>query len=188
MSARSDLYGPSGSPFQHQYAKELESREQHFTTPRVFEMEASQVKIKSLPGGAIWGVVGLPGSPTITSLIRALESKDYSVLDGLARAQLTRFDSFEAIRKLGVGKLSDIPVLADLHYRQRRIAPGLFTTPSLDALISVMPYTGGRLTHEDFQLAQYPLPSREANLECVVVIRPPVLTDIEKQIRDRVPN
>jgi hypothetical protein len=77
--------------------------------------------------------------------------------------------------------LSHVPSFAELRYGSKTLATGLFVNPTVDISSVTLPYTGGRLRMQDFRLVEY-YADDLGPIEGVVVVRPPQLSALEKDI------
>jgi len=170
------------------YDLELQSRQVCVSPSYVVEVTNGKTDAAGRSAaGAIWICLGPSGSKTLERLREVLSTNICQGLDILHKLpsgpkevrQISTLDRPE--------QLSQSPLIAEVLYGMHRIAVGLFKHPLPDAVSVSVPYRGGKLTHRDFTLVEYARQNNKVKLECCIVIRPPVLSKVEKYFFSLVP-
>lgn len=180
--ARAD-FSPSRS-----YDLELQNRELRLSPLCVAEaanLEADAAG-RAIPG-AIWICFGTSRSDAMAHVREALSANGSQGLDMLHKLRSGPKTGRHCSVFYQPEQLSRSPLIAEVLYGMHRIAIAVFKHPAPPLICMSLPYSGGKLTHEDFTLAEYSRQENEIKLECCVFIQPPVLSKIEKYLFNLVP-
>jgi hypothetical protein len=153
-----------------------------------FEFDVGHQDIPGFPGGGIWVALAPSGSRGLTELRRLLQAREYERLGAVIQSYHQLVTSLVVDRRSPYASISEVPTLAEVTYAGKVVAGGLLVVPGSDVMLSFLPYNGGRLNSNAFRLTQYSRPNSSTTaLEAVVIARKPVLTQLEQQILDRIP-
>jgi hypothetical protein len=175
-----------------EYFYEIGSRDVDVITPEVIEFETTlKTQIKNFPRSGIWIIISQPLSKIISELREAISKKDYDRFDFLVNPGSKAFvkaieNKIENKTKL-FNSIRDIPVIAEVTYGPKLLARCLYILPELDYMFTLVPYYGGNLSTKDFRISQYFKKGYVEHLDVVIVIKRPILTDLEKIIFQKIP-
>ena len=169
------------------YEQTIESRSPSFVAPEVLSLDAKGPS-SSIPEGSVVVYVVSKGNANLARLAEAVKKGDLAgvdkVHDRVAASIRRRIEG----GKMGEPKEIDaVPSYSELRYGAKTIGRAIFLPTPSSVEARVFAYNGGKLNPKKFQLVQFAKPGREVELETLVVIRPPVLTALEKKILAQVP-
>jgi len=129
------------------------------------------------------------GSTLIKELKEAYVTRDENALGSLSSQLVTawkerRVRSIPEAARLAI----EAPLVFDIRYGGKTLAESLWA-PEEGCGTLTLPYNGGPLQLENFSVVAYLLEkTREASPEVLIVVAPPVLTDLEKQALGTIPS
>ncbi len=171
------------------YQSEIGYRCVHKITPEVILFDPPKdTYIQSFPGGGIWIVTAKPGSSLIQRLRETASTGSYEKLSELINSSRKAMLNPTQQEEKEFKSIHEIPVLAELSYGPKMIAQGLFLVPNTDVLFTFVPYNGGNLLANRFTFSQYVWIGSSSRLDCLILIRAPILTELEKSILEKVPS
>jgi hypothetical protein len=132
-----------------------------------------------VPPGAIGIFIAKKGSGVLDQ-VREAATKGGAVADKFA-AKLT--SQLKKRKTMSVGDAVDLiakqSVFADVRYGGATVCNGLFVPKGLDCAVVLLPYNGGRLLADGFQLAEYLQDGTKDGLEGIAVVSQPPLSAAE---------
>ncbi len=175
-----------------EYNYEIESRNVNVSTPEVIEFEITKTRIKNFPSSGIWIIISKPSSTIIPELREAISKNDFNQLESLLKLGSKSFvkvyeNSIEYKKNL-FNSIQEIPILADVTYGLKILAKCLFILPEQNYIFTFIPYYGDNLSMKDFRMSQYFKYGSVNLLNTLILIKKPILTDLEKSIFQKVPN
>ena len=173
--------------FTDDYEKEIGRRKKTVSHCRVIEIQdVPSGKLSFLPAGSISVFVARHGSPNLEVLHSSLRGQDYNAFGAAVGEHLDRLGQLIRHRKpLYDGSVHNAPVLGEVSYHGKKLSSAFMVHDSLPVNYAFLPYSGGQLNHEAFQLTQYAKGSEQ--LESLVVLRKPHLTKVEQDILKQIP-
>lgn len=142
-------------------------------------------RLRRIPGGSVIAITAR--SPRIIQEIAAAaRDGNYRRIDYLiGRVGLATFAWGLKRRKSRLSP-DQIQAVTDFYYHDRKIAGGQFLAAGLPAMLSVLPFTGGKLEHDKFRARVYTQESARPPYT-LVLISQPALSKLEQQILAQVP-
>jgi hypothetical protein len=177
------------------YRAEIVERRRTEVPVQVFEVRA-ETDAPGLPGGSIVIASGRRDAPLMRALRAAGDSGDAAAaaqqIRGFwpPRAQSRRPESQLPPTGEIISRVADLPVLTEIAYHGKTLVEGLACTPDLEAMAAVVPFAGGRLNQDDFAAIHYTPADqpRPTDLETVILVRQPRLTELEQELLDLLPD
>ncbi|MEM9555981.1 MAG: hypothetical protein AAGC60_17120 [Acidobacteriota bacterium] len=168
------------------------SRLPHAIKPEVITLDLegdSADGVRPLPG-MISLFFAVKGSPLLRQLRAAYGSANVAAIQE-AGQEISRV--LEQAQSVSVPEAVDqmiaSPSYFDFRYRGKTLAPNLGLINGLEFATVLFPYNGGRLDESDFRIIDYRRdPHLETELEYLVVMRPPALSDLERDVLGQVPD
>lgn len=165
----------------------------------MLENEARSVRTTKLD------VIDLPpqnGSPALGMMIAIVAKKDTKVLSHLktllGKGAAGAEEAHKILSKKPIQPVTNNqelvemlirePVYADIDYGGQALHKGLFVPSGMDAVSTVFPYNGGRLSSEGFTLVEHYRDDSKAGLEAFVLRSAPQLTPAERAALNDVPD
>jgi hypothetical protein len=121
--------------------------------------------------GTVTAFVAREGDPLLLALIAAIEAGNKCELN-VATAQI-------AIH--AAARSHAFPTFATISYANKTLVGHVHSDDAPRVHVHVFPYNGGCLDTQHFSLIEYCRPGSDTPLICVLLIRQPILTDIEKE-------
>lgn len=149
--------------------------------------EKARVGPRSIPGGSIAVFVAAKGAGVLRTVSRALNAREHRTIDSLVRKHAANLVKHSFEGRSSFRSYREVPVFGEIRYGSKALAHGFFLDRNRDLAFALLPYNGGKLRTEQFRFAEYYTPGSTERLECLVVIRPPILTPLEKEMLSRVP-
>lgn len=169
-----------------EYAATIETRMPLFSGAKVVSAKSSH-EYQTIPQGAVVGFFGNEGNKTLAALAEAAQKGDVKKVDALVtRITKANVESFGTADNKGRG-VAGVPNYAELRYRTKTISFGLFADKPSSIEVRTFPYNGGKLYDADFKLVNFPASDGAKKLECLLIKRDPVLTQLERDILSKVP-
>jgi hypothetical protein len=133
-----------------------------------------------MPNGSILTVIGKSDSAIILATSRAAESRNFPVLEQVVRRNKRRQTLFRRDDPVSA------PILAELCYAGKSVVTNIPVEPHFGTSVRITPFNGGRLNQHSFSLV-FNLRGDCPDLNGVVVILQPLLSNLEKKVQDWVP-
>jgi hypothetical protein len=143
-------------------------------------------KLTFLPEGSISIFVAQRRSPSLEALHSTLRGSDYDAFREALGTNLKRLSRLIGERKpFHGGSFRNAPVLGDVSYKGRILSRAFMVSETLPVNFAFLPYLGGDLDHEGFELTQYA--KRSGALEALIILRKPKLTRVEQDLLKQIP-
>jgi hypothetical protein len=171
-----------------QYQAALKARRQKSSHVLIVQLPAeANMDTRGFPTGSIGVFVASKDSPVLARVAKLARARD---AEGLAEVIKESAKAFLAV--LSSGRTSyesydQVPVFGELRYGRQRLAHGFFVDEGRPLAVEMLPYNGGRLQPEHFIFVEYTRDDLRKRLACVVVVKPPVLSTLEREVERKVP-
>jgi hypothetical protein len=142
--------------------------------------------------GTVTAFVAKEGEPLLNSLTETVEAHNSKGFDS-ATDEIKRMEA-EELRKITASasdpasKTLAMPAFAAISYAGKSLIGHLYVDEVLRVNAHPFPYNGGHLDINAFSMIEYYRPEDEMPLRCVLLIRQPQLSDIEKEALRLVPS
>lgn len=146
---------------------------------------SAATKLRRIPAGTVVAIT--TQSPLLLrEIARAARARNYTRIDGLIGHLADATFAWGLKQRKHRLHESEVYSVADFYYRDHRIAGDQFLAADLPAMMTVMPFSGGKLEPHAFRAHIY---NRHAARmpQTVVLIHQPVLSKLEQQILAQVP-
>jgi hypothetical protein len=143
-------------------------------------------KMRSARGGSIIAITGRPSSAKLENIASAARQNSISQLDQLLDEAVDGCSEWGLKRRKEKLPVEAITSVTDFYYRGAEIASGQFMAPGLDLTISVLPFSGGKLDLDAFEAHEYTQEPAE-DIDSLIIVSQPQLTELEEQILAQVP-
>ena len=169
-----------------EYQSIIESRVPQFSGVTVVSAKSSH-EYETIPEGAVVGFFANEGNKTLAALRDAAQKGDVKKVDSLVlRIATASVESGGEIDTKPRG-ISGVPAYAELRYRTKTISIGVFADKPSSVEMRLYPYNGGKLYDSDFQVVNFKARETVKSLECLLIKRDPLLSDLEIKILREVP-
>jgi hypothetical protein len=141
------------------------------------------------PVGTVTVVAGLENSALFKKVEAALVASDTAALNSALREASAAEGEAQPIasEEHAVKVMDAQPAFADVRFLTRTLVSNVFVTPEVDFVRYYLPFAGGRLEPQDFQVAYF-LKSEDApKFKALVVVTPPKLSDDEASLVNNIP-
>lgn len=166
----------------------LNEKETRFGAPTIVRLsERSARELRTIPRGSLAIFVAGRGSGVLARVARALRSRDHRAIDALVRRHAAGIVKHAFRGRTRFQAYRDVPAFGELRYATKSLSYGFFLDRDRDVAVEILPYNGGELRTPEFRFVEYVTPGASEGLECLVAIRPPVLTTLERQMLSKVP-
>jgi hypothetical protein len=162
---------------------ERDSRMTRKSNVEVYDYEPSDIhaEVHLAWSGSIGLMVAPKGSEILDRVRKCVTSKSKDDIDLANELKNDVVGRKPIPYDLAVKGLIEKPVFASLRYKGRVISSGIFVPDGLKAYTSGIPYNGGELDADAFELVEHLKGNTEGEeLQAIILKRPPVLTDAEK--------
>ena len=183
------LESPTFRPLPAFYEAARQNRFARSEPTRVIELEpAPKTYMRHMPQGSIVTVTGLQKSPLFDEIARAAAANSHARLEKLLSEARNAYWNL-GNRKVPHSKtLPPVPSFAEYYYGDKLISGGQLAIPELECMASLVPFAGGQLDHGAFRVEQLSESESTQPLQHLVLVRQPVLTDMEKMILKKAPS
>lgn len=135
-----------------------------------------------VPQGSLIVLIAEPGSALLAQLESAIEHRNLQRFDELS-GRVSR------VRPGGRGPRGHsspdaVPVFADIRYGDVTLVQEMFVGHDAEVARYEVPYDGGDLRSEKFQLVEHARPDGDVHLQALVILRKPALSELERRFLD----
>ncbi len=142
--------------------------------------------------GTVTAFVAQEGEPLLSKLIETIEannSKEFnSANDQIQRMETELFSKRAASVISPESKRQAIPSFAEISYANKTLVSYIHVNEILRVNVHPFPYNGGNLDKNKFSMIEYYRADSDKPLTCVLVIRHPKLSKIEREALRLVPS
>jgi hypothetical protein len=153
-----------------------------------------------IPEGAAVAVLGVEADPLVEEIQEAVRQGDSSGLKRVATELDKIGDDFDQkiARAVAAGadqpekleldfRARDLPTLTDIRYKDKTLVNFFAVTEDFRVNFQLFAYNGGFLDHEAFSLIEHYKSDSDPRLTCILILRPPQLSELEAQALELVP-
>ncbi|OEK01368.1 hypothetical protein BFP97_07490 [Roseivirga sp. 4D4] len=170
-----------------QYFLETDKRTPVNSTPEVINVTFPEGGYSHFLAGQICVVLARKESDILSRIKEELILGNYGQMDGiLGRVNADFTNVIEGSKKTQPQHLSDIPVLAEVSYNKHKFIAGMQIFESLDAVGMFIPFSGGDLDVDKFDLDLFVKDESSELLECLILIRQPEFSLFEQAVNRKV--
>jgi hypothetical protein len=170
-----------------EYEDTIEGRTPLPSGVRVVSLSAEGESL-SVPEGSGVAYFTRKGNHNLRSIEEAVRAGDLAAVEKIhARLAKSIERRIETSQDREPRQLASISRFAELRYGSKTIARAVYLETPGSVEARVFAYNGGKLLPKRFRLVQYAAGRAGAELEALVVLRPPVLSPLEKKILAQVP-
>jgi hypothetical protein len=171
--------------------RELQTRDLQFVKPTVLTVgdveSGGDAQAVTPPAGSIVIYYAAAGDKLLASIQAALSAKDNKQLARLGREARKRLEAWEPRSENQIlAELPEIPCLFDVRYNTKTVADHVGLLGKLRFGTVTLPYTGGRIADNGFQIAEYRKTAQTRGYQYFIAKRAPVLTRLERAALERV--
>lgn len=158
--------------------------------------EEQHGSLARIPEGTVTAFVAARDEPVLNDLVQATSERDGEQFSSALR-RLAKSDDHVAnkiVHSIARARTDrstldpgDLPTLAEIRYEAKSLARHIFVNADMPIRLQLFPYTGGQLIPSSFSLVEHYRSDRDVQLQCVLLIRPPQLTETERQALRLVP-
>lgn len=142
--------------------------------------------------GTVTAFVAREGEPLLRTLTEAVETGNgkafNSVTDQIEAMAAEFFDGLTASALHAGARTSDLPSFAEISYANKTLISHIHVDDVLRVHAHPFPYNGGHLNRDGFSMLEYYGLAQAAPLTCVLLVRQPRLSNIEKDALRLVPS
>lgn len=142
--------------------------------------------------GTVTAFVAQEGEPLLTKLIHTIEannSKEFtSATEQIKRMEVELFNKRTASLISAESKRRAMPSFAEIGYANKTLVTHIHVNEVLRVNVHPFPYNGGHLDRNKFSMTEYYRVDSETPLTCVLLIRHPKLSKIEREALRLVPS
>ncbi len=161
---------------------------------------AKDQEFELLTPGTITAFVGREGEPLLGNLTGAVADGDsaafnrateqiHQMMAGLSREiARTRSDPSSRARTVPSSQRQAFPSIAEINYANKALVSHVYAGEVLRVNMHAFVYNGGHLDPRAFSMNEYHQPDSRTPLACVLVVRQPKLSEIEREALRLVPS
>jgi hypothetical protein len=142
--------------------------------------------------GTVTAFVARDGEPTLRKLsetIRANDSKKFKLVTDQIKKMAAKVSREIARAKTSAKyKGGAIPSFAEISYANKTLGSHVHVDDVLRVHVHAFPYNGGYLDRSKFSMVEYYRPDSDTPLTCVLLVRQPKLSEIEREALRLVPS
>jgi hypothetical protein len=142
--------------------------------------------------GTVTAFVAQEGEPLLSQLTQAIEannSKDFnSATEQIKRMEAEVLSNITAAVNHPESRSRAMPAFAAISYADKTLIGHMHVDQVLRVNVHPFPYNGGYLDKNKFSMIEYYRPEDDTPLTCVLLIRHPKLSDIEREALRLVPS
>ncbi|KAB2489627.1 hypothetical protein [Priestia endophytica] len=152
----------------------------------VFRLAGEEYEL--LPPGSGLLIIAERGSDIFDQLHQALATNDIDTINNINTeikttiGRLKKVDLESAVKVLQASK-----AVADLYYGQKQVVYNAFTVAGVGFTHVLFPYVGGNFEPSDFRLVEYVTSEKAEQLQSLVVVHEPEITDRERSVLRNLP-
>jgi len=156
--------------------------------------------LQGIPEGSVVAVLGAEADPLIEEIQDSIRRSDGSRLKAIATKIQKIGDDFDrkVARAVAEAKgqpekveldfrASDLPTVTEIRYKEKTLVSFFAVTEDFPINFQVFAYNGGFLDREAFSLIEHHESDSSPRLACILIVRPPQLSDLEARALELVP-
>jgi hypothetical protein len=142
--------------------------------------------------GTVTAFVARVGEPLLATLSKAIQANDNKEFNGVSD-QIKKMATEFSLKIAGAGIYDEsqpgaIPSIAEIGYANKTLVSHVHVDDILRVHVHAFPYNGGYLNRNQFSMVEYYRAGSDTPLICVLVIRQPKLSEIEREALRLVPS
>ncbi len=156
--------------------------------------------LQGIPEGSVVAVLGAEADPLIEEIQDSIRRSDGSRLKAIATKIQKIGDDFDrkVARAVAEAKgqpekveldfrASNLPTVTEIRYKEKTLVSFFAVTEDFPINFQVFAYNGGFLDREAFSLIEHHESDSSPRLACILIVRPPQLSDLEARALELVP-